>query len=64
MRSRQPAARTPRTRSISVPVMLVNAPHEVKKLKDGKLADVAPTLLELMGMPQPAVMDGQSLIAG
>jgi 2,3-bisphosphoglycerate-independent phosphoglycerate mutase len=45
-----------------VPVMLVNAPSSVKSLHDGKLADVAPTLLELMGMPKPGVMDGQSLL--
>jgi 2,3-bisphosphoglycerate-independent phosphoglycerate mutase len=34
----------------------------VTSLHDGKLADVAPTLLELMKMPKPDVMDGQSLI--
>ncbi|HEU0117270.1 MAG TPA: 2,3-bisphosphoglycerate-independent phosphoglycerate mutase [Alphaproteobacteria bacterium] len=45
-----------------VPVMLVGAPKSVKSLKDGKLADVAPTLLELMGMPKPAVMDGETLL--
>jgi 2,3-bisphosphoglycerate-independent phosphoglycerate mutase len=45
-----------------VPVMLVNAPVGVKALHDGKLADVAPTLLELMGLPKPNVMDGQSLL--
>jgi 2,3-bisphosphoglycerate-independent phosphoglycerate mutase len=45
-----------------VPVMLVNAPKGVTKLQDGKLADVAPTLLELMGMTKPTIMDGQSLI--
>ena len=45
-----------------VPVMLVNVPAGIKTLRDGKLADVAPTLLELMGMPKPEVMDGQSLI--
>jgi len=44
-----------------VPVMLVGA-QDVKKLRDGKLADVAPTLLEIMHMPQPDVMDGRSLI--
>lgn len=47
-----------------VPVILVNAPATVKKLRDGKLADVAPTLLALMGMPQPPEMDGESLIVG
>jgi 2,3-bisphosphoglycerate-independent phosphoglycerate mutase len=46
-----------------VPVMLVGAPPGVTKLKNGKLADVAPTLLALMHMPKPAVMDGESLIA-
>jgi len=46
-----------------VPVMLVNAPKDVTALRDGKLADVAPTLLRLMNMPQPEAMDGQSLIA-
>lgn len=45
-----------------VPVMLMNGPASVKSLHDGKLADVAPTLLELMGMPKPAVMDGQTLL--
>ena len=45
-----------------VPVMLVNAPKDVTRLHDGKLADVAPTLLELMHMPKPNVMDGASLI--
>ena len=29
----------------------------------GVLADLAPTLLQLMGLPQPAEMTGKSLIA-
>jgi 2,3-bisphosphoglycerate-independent phosphoglycerate mutase len=45
-----------------VPVMLINGPKNVKSLHDGKLADVAPTLLQLMGMPVPKEMDGKSLI--
>lgn len=32
------------------------------KLQNGGLADIAPTLLELMGLPQPKVMTGKSLI--
>ncbi len=32
-----------------------------QKLRDGRLADVAPTLLEMMGLPKPAEMDGESL---
>ena len=30
---------------------------------DGILADVAPTILEIMGLPQPEEMTGKSLIA-
>ena len=29
----------------------------------GRLADIAPTLLDLMGLPKPAEMTGESLIA-
>ncbi|MDP9126655.1 MAG: 2,3-bisphosphoglycerate-independent phosphoglycerate mutase [Pseudomonadota bacterium] len=47
-----------------VPVLLVNGPGTVKGLRDGKLADVAPTLLELMGLPKPSEMDGNSLLIG
>lgn len=32
------------------------------KKKDGVLGDVAPTLLEVMGLPQPEDMDGHSLL--
>jgi 2,3-bisphosphoglycerate-independent phosphoglycerate mutase len=44
-----------------VPVVLVSTP-KAKSLHDGKLADLAPTLLELMALPKPALMDGESLI--
>jgi len=46
-----------------VPCFLIGAGLEGKRLrKDGRLADLAPTLLELMGLPQPAEMTGASLI--
>jgi len=32
------------------------------RLHDGRLADLAPTLLALMDLPQPAEMTGRSLI--
>ena len=32
------------------------------KIKDGKLADIAPTMLQLLGLPQPEEMTGESLI--
>ena len=42
-----------------VPVVLAGAPGVA--LDDGTLADVAPTVLDLMGLPQPAAMTGRSL---
>jgi 2,3-bisphosphoglycerate-independent phosphoglycerate mutase len=44
-----------------VPVVLLNGP-EGKGLADGRLADVAPTVLSLMGLAQPAEMTGHSLL--
>jgi len=44
-----------------VQAVLVNA-HGVSTLKDGKLADVAPTLLKLMGLEQPKEMNGTALV--
>ena len=46
-----------------VPALLFNAPAGVRSLADGKLADVAPTMLALMGVPQPREMTGKSLIS-
>jgi 2,3-bisphosphoglycerate-independent phosphoglycerate mutase len=45
-----------------VPVVLVNPPQGVTGLASGRLADVAPTLLELLGMARPAAMTGRSLL--
>ncbi len=45
-----------------VPVMLVNGPAAVQALEDGRLADIAPTMLALMGLQQPAEMTGHSLL--
>ncbi len=44
-----------------VPVVLIGGPDGVG-LRDGRLADVAPTLLDLMGLPHPPEMTGESLI--
>ena len=46
-----------------VPALLFNGPAGVHSLSDGKLADVAPTLLALMGVPQPVEMTGHSLLS-
>jgi 2,3-bisphosphoglycerate-independent phosphoglycerate mutase len=44
-----------------VPVLLMGGGGV---LHDGRLADLAPTLLDLMGLPQPGEMTGHSLIKG
>ncbi len=44
-----------------VPVILVGGPARAR-LRPGRLADLAPTLLGLMGLPKPAEMTGESLI--
>ncbi|MCA3445047.1 MAG: 2,3-bisphosphoglycerate-independent phosphoglycerate mutase [Rhodobacter sp.] len=46
-----------------VPVILVGGPAGARLRRGGRLADLAPTLLELMGLPQPPEMTGRSLIA-
>ena len=44
----------------TVQFIVINA--GVDHVRDGKLADVAPTILKLMGIPQPAAMTGEALI--
>nr|MBA2355793.1 2,3-bisphosphoglycerate-independent phosphoglycerate mutase [Acidobacteriota bacterium] len=46
-----------------VPVVLVGPAVTGRTLRDGALTDVAPTLLHLLGLPQPAEMTGRSLLA-
>ena len=46
-----------------VPALLFNSPANIRSLSDGKLADVAPTLLALMHIPQPREMTGHSLLS-
>ena len=46
-----------------VPVILVGGPERASLREGGRLADLAPTLLALMGLPQPVEMTGKSLIA-
>ncbi|MFN3076971.1 MAG: 2,3-bisphosphoglycerate-independent phosphoglycerate mutase [Alphaproteobacteria bacterium] len=46
----------------SVPAVLVNPPDGVGSIRNGRLADIAPTLLALMNVPQPAEMTGNSLL--
>jgi len=46
-----------------VPLIVFDDRYKGKKLREnGRLADVGPTLLEMMGLPKPEEMTGQSLI--
>ena len=45
-----------------VPFVLVNYDEAYTLREGGRLADIAPTLLEIMGLPQPAEMTGESLL--
>lgn len=45
-----------------VPFILVNYGKDVKLREGGCLADIVPTLLEIMEVPQPAEMTGKSLL--
>ena len=57
------ASHQPHTQHTTLPVPLVYAgPKDIALDKDGSLADIAPTLLALMGLDQPAEMSGRSLI--
>ncbi len=52
----------PHTAHTSYPVKCISFGNdEVKALRNGKLCDVAPTLLELLGIPKPQEMTGKSL---
>jgi 2,3-bisphosphoglycerate-independent phosphoglycerate mutase len=44
-----------------VPFVIVNPPAAVQ-VGNGRLADVAPTLLDILGLEKPAGMTGHSLI--
>jgi 2,3-bisphosphoglycerate-independent phosphoglycerate mutase len=46
----------------NVPFILVSEAHKDAKLQNGKLADIAPTILELAGIAVPAEMTGKSLL--
>lgn len=54
-------AHTAHTRNL-VPLIAIGAGGDVVGLHEGKLADMAPTVLDLLGIEQPSEMTGRSLI--
>ena len=59
---RDPVTGGPHTSHTTGPVPILVMGGGNAALRDGRLADIAPTLLELMGLPQPAEMTGGSLL--
>jgi 2,3-bisphosphoglycerate-independent phosphoglycerate mutase len=47
-----------------VRLLLVDQNRKGASLRDGKLGDIAPTILALMELPQPAEMTGENLLTG
>ena len=52
----------PHTAHTTNPVPLILVGKDDVKLKSGKLADLAPTMLDMMGIEKPEQMTGNSLI--
>ena len=57
-----PATGGPHTAHTTNPVPVLLMGGDVQAIRDGKLADLAPTLLALMDLPQPKEMTGRTLI--
>jgi 2,3-bisphosphoglycerate-independent phosphoglycerate mutase len=53
---------SPNTAHTTNPVPFILVDQNIKKVSNGVLGDIAPTILALMGIPQPAVMTGKSLL--
>ncbi|MBI5422148.1 2,3-bisphosphoglycerate-independent phosphoglycerate mutase [Candidatus Peregrinibacteria bacterium] len=45
-----------------VPFLVIDPEHKIQKVRDGGLADVAPTILKILGLPKPKEMTGESLV--
>ena len=52
----------PHTAHTTNPVPLILVGMENAKLRQGRLADLAPTMLDIMGLPKPEEMTGESII--
>jgi 2,3-bisphosphoglycerate-independent phosphoglycerate mutase len=54
----------PHTAHTTGPVPFIVVQRQIKLQNNGILADVAPTVLDLMGIEKPAEMTGKSLVRG
>jgi 2,3-bisphosphoglycerate-independent phosphoglycerate mutase len=53
---------SPNTAHTTNPVPIILVDNDLKTIKDGVLGDIAPTILDLMGIEKPAVMTQHSLL--
>ena len=53
---------SPNTAHSLNPVPFIVIDKDIKSVKNGKLADIAPTILKLMDIPAPAEMTGTPLV--
>lgn len=54
---------TPNTAHTTNPVPIILVDEELNHIKDGVLGDLAPTILDLMGIEKPAIMTRNSLVS-
>src|SRR5690606_29099685 len=54
---------SPNTAHTTNPVPIILVDKDLKHVKDGILGDIAPTICELMGIPQPEAMTQHSLVS-
>jgi len=53
---------SPNTAHTTNPVPLILVDNDLQEIKDGVLGDIAPTILKLMGVPQPEAMTQKPLV--
>jgi 2,3-bisphosphoglycerate-independent phosphoglycerate mutase len=53
---------TPNTAHTTNPVPIILVDPERKHISDGILSDIAPTILDILGIEKPKVMDRKSLL--
>ncbi len=53
---------SPNTAHTTNPVPVILVDYELQSIKDGVLANIAPTILDLMGLEKPAIMTEDSLL--
>jgi 2,3-bisphosphoglycerate-independent phosphoglycerate mutase len=53
---------SPNTAHTTNPVPIILVDKDLNKIENGVLGDIAPTILELMGVKKPDAMTGHSLL--